>query len=225
MRKLLGRLLESSPPATAMAVACDNFLRGTRVRVRGQNNRLLLGGSRLVRVRFNVEGDGNEIEIGSGSRLFDCVISVRGDGHRIRIGRDCILGKMTIEMQSEGTAVVIGERTTSGGVVLDLNERGRSITIGDDCMISFAVEMRCGDSHSVIDRQTGNRLNPAKDILIGNHVWLGAYSAILKGATIGRDSVVGFRSTVTGAVEECSLVVGTPARVIRKGVSWDRELL
>jgi acetyltransferase-like isoleucine patch superfamily enzyme len=48
-----------------------------------------------------------------------------------------------------------------------------------------------GDSHSILNLETGKRVNWAKDIQIGRHVWLGAKTKILGGAEIGENAIIG----------------------------------
>jgi acetyltransferase-like isoleucine patch superfamily enzyme len=91
-------------------------------------------------------------------------------------------------------------------------------------MISHRVEIMCGDSHSLVDLKSGSRLNHAADISIGNHVWLAADSAILKGSNVGHHSAIGYRAVVTGTIPAHSVAVGIPASPIRTGISWTREV-
>jgi acetyltransferase-like isoleucine patch superfamily enzyme len=92
-------------------------------------------------------------------------------------------------------------------------------------MLSSNVEIRSSDGHSILDQKTGERLNPAKNVTIGDHVWLGAGVKVMKGARLGSRSVVAAAAIVTGDVPEGSIVVGIPARVLRNGVTWDRRRL
>jgi acetyltransferase-like isoleucine patch superfamily enzyme len=59
--------------------------------------------------------------------------------------------------------------------------------------------------------------NPAveKPVKIGNHVWIGLRAIILKGVTIGDNSVVGASAVVAKDVEPNTIVAGNPARKIR----------
>ncbi|WP_295511921.1 acyltransferase [uncultured Sulfitobacter sp.] len=77
--------------------------------------------------------------------------------------------------------------------------------------------------HSILDVQSGERLNPPRDIVIGDHVWLAHGVRIMKGAQIGQDCIVGSRAMVFGEIPANSLAVGSPARVVRSGVTWDRR--
>jgi maltose O-acetyltransferase len=47
------------------------------------------------------------------------------------------------------------------------------------------------------------------------NVWVGGQSAILKGVTIGKNSVVGFRAVVTKDVPPNVVVAGNPARIVK----------
>lgn len=98
-----------------------------------------------------------------------------------------------------------------------------TVTIGDDCMFASGVEIRCDDSHPIYDLTTGARVNPSKSISIGDHVWLATQAKILGGVTIGSGSVIGHSSLVTASVPNNSIAVGTPARIVRENIVWDRS--
>ncbi len=55
----------------------------------------------------------------------------------------------------------------------------------------------------------------SKDVVIGSHVWIGGRVTILKGVTIGDNSIVGAGSVVTKDVPENAIVAGNPAKVIK----------
>jgi acetyltransferase-like isoleucine patch superfamily enzyme len=79
------------------------------------------------------------------------------------------------------------------------------------------------DMHPIFDRASGQRLNPAQDIEIGDHVWLGTRVLVLKGARIGDGAIVGAGSIVSGTIAPNTLSLGSPARVIREDVVWTRD--
>ncbi len=94
-----------------------------------------------------------------------------------------------------------------------------SVTIGDDCLFA-AVKFRTSDSHNLLDADTGELLNPPGDIEIGNRVWLAEDVLLLRNSKIGDDSAVGARALVNGEIPAGCLAVGTPARVVRRGIRW-----
>jgi acetyltransferase-like isoleucine patch superfamily enzyme len=48
-------------------------------------------------------------------------------------------------------------------------------------------------------------------------------ATILPGSCIGNDSVIGAGSLVNKTIDDHSMVVGIPGKVIRTGVNWDRR--
>lgn len=92
-------------------------------------------------------------------------------------------------------------------------------------MFSAGIYVSTSDFHAVIDVNTLDRLNLAKDVTIGNHVWLANGVSVLKGSVIPDHVVVGKSSTVVGKLEEPnSVYVGVPAKKVRDGVDWKREV-
>ena len=84
--------------------------------------------------------------------------------------------------------------------------------IGDDCLIGHNTVIATLN-HDLAPSRRGD-LHPAP-VVIGNNVWIGANVTILPGVTIGDDAVIAAASVVTKDVPAKSLVVGSPARVIR----------
>ena len=64
---------------------------------------------------------------------------------------------------------------------------------------------------------------PAKEIVIGKNCFLGCNSIILKGTVLGEGCVVGAGAVVSGKFEPNSVIVGNPARVIRKLENGNNE--
>lgn len=91
-------------------------------------------------------------------------------------------------------------------------------------MFSRNVEIRTTDAHSIVSRETGQRLNPAAPVYIGDHVWVGVGCLISKGAIVPTDTIIGAMSLVSKRFdEEGTVIAGSPARVLRRGVTWHRE--
>jgi acetyltransferase-like isoleucine patch superfamily enzyme len=192
--------------------------------IMGKRNSIMSRGARLDNVFYDIIGDDNEIVIGPGAMLNRVRFYIRGSNHKVFIGSNCqFRNGGTIWFEDSDCQLSIGDRTWIEEAHIALTEPGSSIEIGKDCLFAFDVDIRCGDSHSIIDLSTGKRINRAKDIRIGDHVWLGAHVEVLKGVTIGPNSVVGIRSVVTKDVPPNSIVAGMPAEVIRGNITWDRD--
>ena len=61
------------------------------------------------------------------------------------------------------------------------------------------------------------------DVTVGDHVWLGRNSSIIRPLKIGQGSIVGFDSIVTKDIPPFSVACGNPAKVIRNNCTWSRE--
>ena len=61
------------------------------------------------------------------------------------------------------------------------------------------------------------------DTVIGNDVWIGQNATILPGVHIGDGAIIGANSVVGSDVEPYTIVVGNPARPLRK--RFDDELI
>ncbi len=76
-----------------------------------------------------------------------------------------------------------------------------------------------GDFHSVYDITTNNRTNQDKEINIGNHVWIGCRSTILKGSNIKNNTVIGACSMICGNLDEGNSIYRNN-KCLKKGVNW-----
>ena len=78
--------------------------------------------------------------------------------------------------------------------------------------------------HAIRNRETGRRINGfGGRIAIHRHVWLCDNVAVLGGARIGADTVVGAQALVKGELAANSVYVGSPPRSVRTGITWTRE--
>lgn len=87
------------------------------------------------------------------------------------------------------------------------------IEIGDDCMVAAGAYITDADWHGLYDRtHEGGARAP---VTLGNNVWIGEGACVLKGVTIGENSVVGARAVVAEDVPANVVVAGNPARVVK----------
>jgi acetyltransferase-like isoleucine patch superfamily enzyme len=92
---------------------------------------------------------------------------------------------------------------------------GNNTKIGGGCCIYDT------DFHSIsykerLDFHIDKKNKKNKPIEIKNNVFIGAHSTILKGVTIGENSIVGACSVVTKSIGRDEIWAGNPARFIRK---------
>lgn len=91
------------------------------------------------------------------------------------------------------------------------------IFIGEGCAIARDVIIRDYDAHSI--NLSGYQI--AKEIQIGNHVWIGNRAMVLKGVKIGDGSIIAAGAIVTRDVPSGCIVAGVPAKIVKQNVSWN----
>lgn len=168
-------------------------------------------------------GTGGRVEIGPNCYAAQISLTV-GDDCVVRVGANCRLNAMSIYTIRNST-VTIGEGCGFTWTCIMQCHESFNISMGQGCLIAGNSWITVSDMHSVIDLASNQRINPGADVDLGDRVWLGDGASIMKGVTVGSDSVIAARSVVTKDVPANSVAAGVPARVVRTGVKWDFSLL
>lgn len=176
----------------------------------------------------DIKGSLNDVIVKSDSDATRLKIYIRGNNNKVIIGKDVSFGAdCIIRICGNNHAVKIGDRTSFNikcGIVASENE-GTEIIIGEDCLFSYGIIVRSSDDHAVYDLNTGERLNPAKSIRIGNHVWVGPEAIIMKGVVVDNGAIIGARSIVTHDIPSNCMAVGAAARIVKNNICWSEEML
>ena len=88
------------------------------------------------------------------------------------------------------------------------------VVLGNGCMMAHDSYITDSDWHGIYDRV--NRDSTVKPVRLGDNVWLGDRATVLKGVTIGDNSIVAASSVVTKDVPANVIVAGNPAIVVRE---------
>ena len=91
-----------------------------------------------------------------------------------------------------------------------------TIEFQKQCIVSDAL-IEDSDYHSI----EINRWDPAAEvksfpIFVGENVWIGSRAAVLKGVTIGKNSVIGLGTVVRKSVPENCVVIGNPQQIVKQ---------
>ena len=188
-------------------------------------NRCCLKNSEIL-VKSSVKVElGEEVRVGG---KFHRTIWGIYAGARIRIGSCSFFDSGNLWL-AQNSSLQIGKEFSIGENYHITVDDNTSILIGNDCMFSIDVFLYSGDCHSIFDVATGKNINSEYEIAkkrkihIGSHVWIGMRATILYNTKINDGSIVGAMSLVKDTVPNNCIGAGTPARVIRKNISWSRE--
>ncbi|WP_291280241.1 acyltransferase [Galactobacter sp.] len=188
------------------SIECSDEYGGKiNVSFHGTNGKLIIAkGARLDSLRIAFYGDNAVCKIGSKRAGMGVKLN-------IRVGQDCL--------------VAFGDNVSMTGQCMVTAAEGANVIVGSDVMIASGNQLRADDAHPIFDVKTGKRVNPVEDIIIGDHVWLAAQAVALGGAVVGEGSVIGFRSIVTSRIPNNCVAVGSPAKVVRRDIAWERPHL
>lgn len=96
-----------------------------------------------------------------------------------------------------------------------------SVEIGDRVLISWDVLIMDTDFHQICEMDSGKQINLNKPVKIGNSVWIGCRSMILKGVEMADNVVVAAGSTISRSVgSQNAIVGGSPTHVIKNNITW-----
>lgn len=184
-----------------------------------------------IRIRKSVIGRNNTMSVGKGACLDRVSVKIQGSNNQIIIGDNTIIGRgCRLYVFGNNCSLKIGNKCSfNHDDEILCQEDHAQIIIGNDCMFSHHINIRTSDAHAVYDSVTNKRVNKAKDIRIGDHVWVTAYCIIQKGSNIGNGCIIGTCSIVNHKIGiseiPCNAVIaGQPARVVKENVLWDRKL-
>jgi len=160
---------------------------------------------------INIAGNRDAITIGR-------LTHVRGElltfahGGQIRIGESCYIG--------EGTRIW----------------SARSIRMGDHVLIAHDVTILDSLTHPIAAnarrehfRQITSQGHPLqvdlgeRPVEIGDDVWIGCMSVVLRGVTLGEGAIIGAGSVVTEDVPAWTIAAGNPARIVRELAADERR--
>lgn len=121
-----------------------------------------------------------------------------------------------------GCVLYIGEETSFTTPATFTLAESKDVYVGPRSMFAENVYVSNSDGHRIFSHD-GVRLNAGKDIVIGEHVWIGRSAEILKGAFVHSGSIVGARSLVSSEIPPNTICVGIPAKVIHERICFERN--
>lgn len=206
----------------------------------------IIGSNCGANIEWN--GDNSIIEIGDNCELDALTIKIYSDvhvtiGNNVRVAKECTWSFMNcskarigdyVSFNMDGAEILVGlrselfvgEKTVFNKNNWILMSADTKCTIGKYSLFSRNVTIRTDDGHHIFDVNTGEIINKGpREVIIGEHVWLGQDVFILYNTNIGSGSIVGARSLIKGAFpNNCIIVgIGSDARVIKRDVAWIRD--
>lgn len=175
---------------------------------------------RFIRPQLDALGQHTHIIGPRNLQLFGRGISI-GDGLHMACDKDRNVRISAWPSKQSNAKISIGNYCLiSPGVKI---QAAQEIRIGHNCMLGAEASITDSDWHGVY-----NRVRPfgkcTYPTILHDNVWIGERAIIMKGVTIGENSIVGAGSIVTKDVPENTIVAGNPAKFI-KAINPNRRML
>jgi acetyltransferase-like isoleucine patch superfamily enzyme len=142
-----------------------------------------------------------------------------GRNSKIKFGKSISIGAGVNIVVKDNGFLNIGDNTyfTSDAHLEAVN----SIAIGSGCAISWGVTIIDDDHHTIYSGTDKSVLSEQKPFVkIGDKVWIGCNTTILKNTVIGNNCIIGANSLVKGEFPDNCLIAGNPAKIIKQSVLW-----
>jgi acetyltransferase-like isoleucine patch superfamily enzyme len=165
-------------------------------------NKVIFNGLPVVRRYEN-----SDIIIGN-----DCTFNSARNSVRVGLEKRCTFVTLT-----KKSKIIIGNNSGGSGMILlaaNLIKIGNSVLIGAHTMI-----IDNDFHHSDPDKRQQTEDIPTRPIIIEDNVFIGTNCMILKGVTIGQNSVIGANSVVVTSIPPNSIAIGNPCKVVIRR-SW-----
>lgn len=219
---ILGSLIKNNK---YLLLFCNKYIfKNKFVNKKKSNNISGLKHSLVLNTTFEILGKNNKILISKGCTIRNCNFTIYGNNSIVEIGELCTLSNAQFHLEDLNSSVKIGNNTLLTGKIHIAATEGKRVQIGNNCLFSSEIDIRNGDSHSIIDILTNKRINVAEDIIISDNVWVATRVSILKGTQIPKNCIVGASSVLTKKFfEENSIIAGNPARIVKENIKWITE--
>jgi len=156
----------------------------------------------------------NMLEIKSKSSIM-----ISKNGKLILNGSDCLFNSHSRILIGENAIMELGNRF-SANTRSDYN-CFKHVVFGNNVLLSVNIMIIDTDFHEIFNEK-GEQINLNKEIVIGDNVWIGCNTTILKGTKIGNNIVIGACSLLSGEyLCENSIYAGNPAKQIKSNIRWE----
>lgn len=150
-----------------------------------------------------------------GNKSDNTLLDIRG---KITFKGRCSFGRGSKVIVDKQSSLVIGRNFNCTGRCNIETHKG--LSFGDNCVLSWDITILDTDFHPIYN--SSNEIqNHDKAINIGNNVWIGCKSTILKGVNIPNNVVVAAGMTLTNSTECENVIIGSSGaniRVLRKDI-------
>jgi acetyltransferase-like isoleucine patch superfamily enzyme len=176
------------------------------------------------------------------SLFWTFIVATAARSRGIVLGRECIFYGYTKFKKANNATISIGKKVTfrssptsnligvNRPCIITALDPDAKLKIGNYCGFSGTVigsfskitigdHVKCGANTLITDgdwHTDDYRSGKSAPILIEDNVWLGVNVTVLKGVTIGENTIIGANSVVVKSIPSNSVAAGNPCRVLKE---------
>lgn len=175
---------------------------------------------KLINSSINFEGENNMLVCEEGVTLKNSNITFHSNNSILYLSKNSYRYFVNVSLNRSNVCFIGKDNFFNGLTTIVLSE-SENVIIGDDCMFSYNVVIRVSDGHAIYSSKTKERINYAKSIYIGDHVWFGQNIMLFKGTRIGSGSIIGANSTISNKdIPSNTTFAGFPAKLVNEDTFW-----
>lgn len=170
--------------------------------------------------QINFNGKNNVLVCEEGVHLWNSRIDFNLDNSVLYLSSNIHDYSVNISLHKNNVCFIGKNNFFNGRTNFVLSE-AKNVILGDDCFISYNVVFRTSDGHCIYNDLTKERMNHAKSIYVGDHVWFGQNAMVFKGSRISSGSIIGANSVVSNkTIPSNATYGGAPLRMIHENTFW-----
>lgn len=142
-------------------------------------------------------------ELNTGNVIFKGTANI-GHGFKLSINNGNVIFGNNFRISAESTIV----------------STDASIIFGNNNLLSWDIIVMNSDLHPLFN-SLNEHINPARDIVFGDDIWIGCRATVLKGSHVADGCVIAAGSLVAGKfLNKSSLIGGHPSKEVKSDISW-----
>lgn len=159
------------------------------------------------------------VELGKRISFYGRPIFIRTYRSSVVIGDGCrFRSKLTSNLIGINHPCIIATHTQAAKIIIGESCGFSGTTIGAFKEIKLGNNVRCGANTLITDSDwhlSDPRVGEAKPVFLDDNVWLGYGVIVMKGVTIGKNSIIGAGSVVTKDLPANVIAVGNPCIIVK----------
>ena len=191
-----------------------------------EKNRIV-GNPEFNKSSISFKGDNNVLYCEGNVKLVNANFTFNGNNSLVYLSSALNSQySFNLVIYNDSTFFIGREGNMSSPININIQEN-QNVIIGAGVTISSGVNIRTADIYPIYDNKTKKRVNYARSVFIGDHVWIGHLAYISRGVKIGSGAIIENNSFIphNAKIFSNSLVVGNPAKIEITDVFYTNDFL